>query len=310
MTTRRNVLAAGLGGAMAALLPLRPARAQTAGAQAAAPGVRTIPSSGETIAAVGLGTWITFNVGNDPVLRAECAEVMAAFFAGGGQMIDSSPMYGSSQPVVGDGLQRLGRPEALFSADKVWTSDGSAGPAQIEQSRELWRVPAFDLVQVHNLLAWQPHLRTLADMKADGRLRYLGITTSEGRRHDLFEEIMRTERLDFVQLSYNIVDRAAEERLLPLAQDRGIAVIVNRPFRQGALTRRLEREPLPGWAAEIGAETWAQAILKFILSHPAVTTAIPATTRVDHVRENLAASAGPLPDASLRARMAADVAAL
>lgn len=308
-TTRRNVLAAGLGGAMAALLPLNPTGAQTAGAQAA-PARRTIPSSGETVAAVGLGTWITFNVGDDPVLRAECTEVMAAFFASGGQMIDSSPMYGSAQAVVGDGLRRLGRPEALFSADKVWISDGSAGPAQIEQSRELWGVPTFDLVQVHNLLAWQAHLATLGEMKAEGRLRTLGITTSEGRRHDLFEEIMRRERLDFVQLSYNIVDREAEERLLPLAMDRGIAVIVNRPFRQGALTRRLEGEPLPGWAAEIGATTWAQAILKFILSHPAVTTVIPATTRVDHVRENLAASTGPLPDAALRARMAADVAAL
>lgn len=303
-TTRRNVLAASLGATMAALLPLRPARAQPA------PALRTIPSTGETIAAVGLGTWITFNVGDDPVLRAECTEVMAAFFAAGGQMIDSSPMYGSAQAVVGHGLRRLGRPEALFSADKVWISDGGAGPSQIEQSRELWGVPAFDLVQVHNLLAWQPHLATLGEMKAEGRLRYVGITTSEGRRHDLFEEIMRRERLDFVQLTYNIVDREAEERLLPLAQDRGIGVIVNRPFRQGALTRRLEGEPLPGWAAEIGAATWAQAILKFILSHPAVTTVIPATTRVDHVRENLAASAGPLPDAALRARMAADVAAL
>ncbi len=308
-TTRRNVLAAGLGATMAALLPPRPAGAQTAGAQPT-PAVRTIPSTGETITAVGLGTWITFNVGDDPVLRAECADVMAAFFAAGGQMIDSSPMYGSAQAVVGDGLQRLGRPERLFSADKVWISDGAAGPAQIEQSRTLWGVPAFDLVQVHNLLAWQAHLATLGEMKAEGRLRTLGITTSEGRRHDLFEEIMRRERLDFVQLSYNIVDREAEARLLPLAQDRGIAVIINRPFRQGALTRRLEREPLPGWAAEIGATTWAQAILKFILSHPAVTTVIPATTRVDHVRENLAASAGPLPDAALRARMAADVAAL
>lgn len=306
-TTRRTVLAAGLGAATAALLPHRPTAAQTA---TQAPLRRTIPSTGETIAAVGLGTWITFNVGDDPVLRAECADVMAAFFASGGQMIDSSPMYGSAQAVVGDGLRRLGRPAALFSADKVWISDGGAGPAQIEQSRELWGVPAFDLVQVHNLLAWREHLATLAAMKGEGRLRTLGITTSGGRRHDLFEDIMRRERLDFVQLSYNIVDREAEERLLPLAADRGIAVIVNRPFRQGALTRRLEGEPLPGWAAEIGAATWAQAILKFILSHPAVTTVIPATTRVDHVRENLAAAAGPLPDARLRARMAADVAAL
>ena len=170
-------------------------------------------------------------------------------------MIDSSPMYGSSQPVIGYGLERLGRPEALFSAEKVWTSSVADGPAQIEQSRRFWGVPSFDLVQVHNLVAWEAHLETLFTMKADGLIRYVGITTSEGRRHDLFEEIMRNHPLDFVQLTYNIVDREAEERLLPLATERGMAVIVNRPFQQGDLTRRLEGEPLPDWASEIGAGT-------------------------------------------------------
>lgn len=263
---------------------------------------RTIPSSGEAIPAMGLGTWITFNVGEDPVLRDECADVMAAFFEAGGRMIDSSPMYGSSQPVVGYGLEKLGRPQALFSAEKVWTSSG--GSEQIERSRRFWGVERFDLVQVHNLVAWQAHLETLFAMKAEGRIRYVGITTSEGRRHDLFEEIMRNHPLDFVQLSYNIVDREAEERLLPLAAERGTAVIVNRPFRQGALTQALEGETLPDWAAEIGAQTWAQVILKFILAHPAVTVAIPATTRVEHVRENMAAATGPLPGAAMRERMA------
>ncbi|WP_240547089.1 aldo/keto reductase [Mesorhizobium tianshanense] len=267
--------------------------------------MRAVPSSGERLPAVGLGTWITFNVGDDPVLRDECADVIAAFFEAGGRMIDSSPMYGSSQPVIGYGLERLGRPEALFSAEKVWTS--SDGPEQIEQSRRFWGVPRFDLVQVHNLVGWETHLETLFAMKADGRIRYVGITTSEGRQHDLFEQIMRAHPLDFVQLTYNVVDREAEERLLPLAAERGMAVIVNRPFRQSALTRRLEGETLPDWAAEIGAGTWAQFILKFILSHPAVTVAIPATTRVDHVRENLMAATGPLPDAALRERMAAYV---
>lgn len=271
------------------------------------PLARTIPSSGEVVPAIGLGTWITFNVGDDPVLRDECADVMAAFFAAGGRMIDSSPMYGSSQPVIGHGLERLGRPEALFSAEKVWTSSAAGGPEQIEQSRRFWSVERFDLVQVHNLVAWERHLETLFAMKADGRLRYVGITTSEGRRHDLFEQIMRQHPLDFVQLSYNIVDREAEERLLPLAAERGMAVIVNRPFRQGALTRTLEGEALPDWTAEIGADTWAQFILKFILAHPAVTVAIPATTSVDHVRENMAAAADPLPDAPMRERMAAYV---
>jgi diketogulonate reductase-like aldo/keto reductase len=273
--------------------------------QPSGPAMRAIPSSGETIPAVGLGTWITFNVGDDPALRNECADVMAAFFAAGGRMIDSSPMYGSSQPVIGYGLERLGRPKALFSAEKVWTSSGENGPAQIERSRRFWGVDRFDLLQIHNLLAWEAHLRMLLEMKSAGKLRYVGITTSEGRRHDLFEEVMRSQPLDFVQFTYNIVDREAEERLLPLAADRGMAVIVNRPFQQGALTQRLEGEPLPEWANEIGASTWAQFILKFILSHPAVTVAIPATTRVDHVRENLAAATGPPPDAAMRERMAA-----
>ena len=272
--------------------------------------LRRIPSSGEMIPAVGLGTWITFNVGDDPVLRDESAAVMAAFFEAGGAMIDSSPMYGSSQAVVGYGLEKLSRPEALLSADKVWTSSGADGPDQIAQSRARWGEERFDLLQVHNLLGWEEHLETLFAMKAEGSLRYVGITTSEGRRHDLFEQVMRDHPLDFVQLSYNMLDREAEERLLPLAAEKGIAVIVNRPFRQGSLTRRLEGEPLPGWAAEIGATSWAQAILKFILSHPAVTVAIPATTRVDHVRENLAAAAGVLPDAALRERMAGDLRAI
>lgn len=274
----------------------------------AAPGIltRPIPSSGERIPAMGLGTWITFNVGDDTVLREECVAVMDAFFKGGGAVIDSSPMYGSSQPVVGYGLEKLGRPKSLFSAEKVWTSAAN-GPDQIEQTRAYWGVERFDLLQVHNLQDWQPHLERLFAMKAAGELRYVGITTSEGRRHDLFEEIMRQHPLDFVQLSYNIVDREAEERLLPLAAERGIAVIVNRPFRQGALTRDLDGNALPDWAGEIGATTWAQFILKFILAHPAVTVAIPATTRVDHVTENLAAASGTLPDEAMRERMAAFV---
>jgi len=295
--TRRTVLA---GGAALAASPL----ASRVRAQAPQVLARPIPSTGESIPAIGLGTWITFNVGDDPVLRDECAAVMAAFFESGGRMIDSSPMYGSSQPVIGHGLAKLGAPP-VFSADKVWTS--SNGPAQIEQSRRYWGVPRFDLLQVHNLVAWRDHLKTLYAIKEAGELRYVGITTSEGRRHDLFEEIMRSEPLDFVQLTYNIVDREAEERLLPLARDRGMAVIVNRPFQQGDLTRELEGERLPDWAAEIGAASWAQFILKFILSHPAVTVAIPATSRVDHVRENLAAATGPLPDAAMRRRMAAYV---
>jgi diketogulonate reductase-like aldo/keto reductase len=276
-------------------------------AQAApTPGTRPIPSSGEAIPLVGLGTWITFNVGNDRQGRAQSIDVLRAFFAAGGRLVDSSPMYGSSQPVIGEGLQALGMPRQLFSAEKVWTSGD--GVAQLEQSRQHWRVPRFDLVQVHNLLAWERQLPLLHEMKQAGRLRYVGITTSEGRRHRDIEQLLKTQRLDFLQLTYNPLDREAEERLLPLARERGVAVLANRPFREGALTRQLQRRALPGWAAEIGCTTWAQAILKFIVSHPAVTCAIPATTSVAHVRENLLAAAGPMPDEALRQRIATDLA--
>ncbi|MGE0745564.1 MAG: aldo/keto reductase [Rhodospirillales bacterium] len=303
---RRAALRALAAAAGAAALPGGFAAAQTQ----AAVMTRRIPSSGETIPAVGLGTWITFNVGNDPVARDSSAEVMRAFFAAGGRVIDSSPMYGSSQATVGYGLARLGAPPRLFAADKVWTSSAGNGRAQIETSRERWGVPRLDLVQVHNLLAWEDHLPTLAEMKADGRIRYLGITTSEGRRHRAVEQLMREQTLDFVQLTYNPVDREAERRLLPLARERGIAVLVNRPFQEGALTRGLARHPLPAWAAEIGCTTWAQAILKFILAHPDVTCAIPATTQPAHARENMAAAADPLPDAALRRRIAEHIASL
>ena len=290
------------------LLHLPAAAATGAFAQAPAaprPLTRPIPSSGERIPIVGLGSWITFNVGNDPPARAQCAEVMRNFFAGGGRLIDSSPMYGSSQGVIGEALSKLDAQQLVFSADKVWTS--SDGARQIQASRQFWRVARFDLLQVHNLLAWQEQLPLLQAMKRAGRLRYVGITTSEGRRHGEMERIMREHRIDFIQLTYNLLDREAERRLLPLAQERGIAVIANRPFRQGALLRRLQRHPLPAWAAEIDCASWPQFALKFIVSHPALTCAIPATSNVAHVRENMAASWGRMPDAALRERMAAHV---
>jgi len=261
---------------------------------------RRIPSSGEELPVVGLGTWITFNVGDDVAARDECAEVMRAFFEAGGRLIDSSPMYGSSQSVVGHGLTKLGRPASLFSADKVWTS--SDGRRQIEETRRRWRVPSLDLVQVHNLLSWEEQLPVLFAMKAEKRIRYVGITTSEGRRHRDIEQLMRSHPLDFVQVTYNPLDREVEARILPLARDRGIAVIVNRPFREGLLLRALARRPLPSWASDVDCKSWAQLVLKFIVAHPAVTCAIPATGNVAHVRENMAAASGPLPDAKLRER--------
>jgi len=225
---------------------------------------------------------------------------MRAFFEAGGRLIDSSPMYGSSQEVIGYGLAKLRRPAQLFSADKVWISSGAGGPAQIEESRRRWGIPRFDLLQVHNLMAAEEHLRTLFALKAAGRLRYVGVTTSDGRRHDEIERIMRSQPVDFVQVSYNVLDREVEERILPLARERGIGVIINRPLRRGDLVRVVERTPLPSWAADIDCYSWAAVLLKFIVSHPAVTCAIPATTRADHVRENMAASYGRLPDKALR----------
>ena len=268
---------------------------------------KPIPSSGEALPVVGLGSWITFNVGKDTDARNHCTEVMRNFFALGGRMIDSSPMYGSAQEVIGYGLGRLGQPASLFSADKVWITSTARGPSQIDNSRQHWGVPQFDLMQVHNLRSWEGHLETLAAMKASGNLRYVGITTSEGRRHSLFEEVMRTQSLDFIQISYNILNRRVEEHILPLAQERGIAVIINRPFQQGVLIRRLKQHRLPEWAPEAGAENWAEFLLKFIISHPAVTCAIPATSRVDHVKENMMAATGYLPDESMRRRMVAYV---
>ena len=297
--TRRAVLV-GAGAALAA-------PALGAAAEEALP--RQIPATGEPVPAIGIGSWITFNVGDDPLLRAECRAVMAAFLEMGGGMVDSSPMYGSSQAVIGDALAALDHPAGLFSADKVWTN-ASDGPAQIAETTRRWGVQRFDLLQVHNLIDWEANLDTLEAMKAAGRLRYTGVTTSHGRRHEELEEVMRRRPPDFVQLTYNIVDREVESRLLPLALEQGIAVICNRPFQRGRLPDWLAGHPLPGWASEIGVSTWPQFLLKFIISHPAVTAAIPATRQVDHVRENKSAAFGPMPDAAMRRRMAEHVQSL
>lgn len=300
--TRRELLrAAGAGLALAAL-PTGVASAAEAPKLIEKP----IPSSGESIPVVGMGTWQTFNVGRDDELRADRASVLRTFFEMGGGMIDSSPMYGSSQDVVGWGLEQLGMPDGLFSADKIWTRDGAATRDQLQETREKWRVESFDLMQVHNLLAWEEHLETLREMKEAGTLRYVGVTTSHGRRHDKLAEILASRDLDFVQLTYNLVDRAAEDRLLPLARERDVAVIANRPFRGGSLVDRFQNRdaPLPDWADEFGISNWPQYLLKFIVSHPALTCAIPATTRVEHMRENMGAARGELPDAETRQRMA------
>jgi diketogulonate reductase-like aldo/keto reductase len=265
---------------------------------------RSVPASGEKLPAIGLGTWITFDVTSAAERRAR-GEILRAFFDAGGRLVDSSPMYGASEETIGASMPANAAP--LFAASKVWTVGALAGRRQMENSRVLWRVPRFDLLQVHNFLDWETHLATLKRMKAEGRVRYIGVTTSHGRRHDLAERIMREERIDFVQLTYNVNDRDAEP-LFAIAADRGIAVIVNRPFDGGNVFGAKTARPLPGWGAELGCASWAQALLKFVISQPAVTCAIPATAKLAHLQENMRALAGALPDAALRRRIAEDYA--
>lgn len=276
------------------------------GVQAQPRHMRRIPSSGESLPAIGLGTWLTFDVGAaDSTERRARGDILRAFLAAGGQLVDSSPMYGSSEAVVGEELART--PGArLFSATKVWTVGGVAGRRQMEHSLALWKLPRLDLVQVHNLLDWETHWPTLQSWKAAGRVRYIGMTTSHGRRHDELETLLRRERMDFVQLTYNLADRQVERALLPIAADRGTAVIVNRPFDGGDLFGARTAKPLPGWAKEIDCASWAEAFLKWVVSHPAVTCAIPATSKLAHLQQNVRASSGPLPDAALRRRIAED----
>ncbi|MEM7121687.1 MAG: aldo/keto reductase [Pseudomonadota bacterium] len=250
-----------------------------------------------------MGSWITFNVGDDENLRDERAQVLQRFFDLGGAMVDSSPMYGTAQEVIGYCLDHTVNNENLFSATKVWTLLQSDGPAQMAEARQLWGVDSFDLIQVHNLVNWEGHMETLLEDRARGELKYIGITTSHGRRHEEFEEILETQPIDFIQLTYNIMQRQAEQRLLPLAAERGVAVVANRPFQGGTLFEMFGEQPLPEWAGELGVENWAQFFLKFIVSHPAITCAIPATSRVDHMDENMGALYGVLPDAATRQRM-------
>ncbi|MBI1731573.1 MAG: aldo/keto reductase [Gammaproteobacteria bacterium] len=302
MLSRRSLLIAG------ALVGVQGLPRLASGAGNTPALTRVIPKSGESLPAIGMGSWITFHIGNDPDELAIRRDVLRTFFARGGAVLDSSPMYGRSEAVLGKCLRDLDPGIKPFRATKVWILGRRFGIEQMQHSENLWGQGGFDLMQVHNVLNWDTHLPTLREWKAAGRIRYLGVTTSHGRRHDELEQIMRTEDLDFVQFTYNIVDREAEERLLPLAAERGIVVIINRPFRQGALFDAVQGRHLPGWAAEIECANWAQIFLKFIISHPAVTCAIPATSQVAHMQENVGALYGALPDEALRRRMVADLA--
>ena len=265
---------------------------------------RPIPSSGEAIPVIGIGTWQTFDVGRDAAARSRLAEVLRKLFAGGGKVIDSSPMYGRAEGVVGDLLGELHARNSAFIATKVWTTGRDAGIDQMRRCAELLRTSVIDLMQIHNLLDWRTHLATLRRMKEAGEIRYLGITHYTSSALPDLAAIIEREQIDFVQFAYSIDVRDAERRILPLAADRGIAVIVNRPFGGGGLFNRVRKTAMPQWAGDIGCATWAQFFLKFIISHPAVTCVIPATADPAHIADNLAAGYGHLPDAAERKRMA------
>ncbi len=270
---------------------------------------RTIPSSGKPLPVVGLGTWQTFDVGTSAAERAPLSGVLKELFAAGASVIDSSPMYGRSEGVVGELIESAQSRSKAFLATKVWTRGKSNGIEQMERSFQLMRTKHMDLMQVHNLTDWQVHLDTLRGWQKDGRVSYLGVTHYTSSAFDDLEAVMRAEKLDFVQLNYAIDDRAAEKRLLPLAQDKGIAVLVNRPFGGGGALGRLKGKELPSFANEIGCTSWAQLLLKFIISHSGVTCAIPGTSKPAHMKDNVQAGMGALPDAAMREKLAEAAAA-
>lgn len=266
---------------------------------------RLIPKTGEALPIVGLGTSKVFDVGVSPKERAALADVLAAMAAAGGKVIDSSPMYGRAEGVVGDLVAADGRRDRFFLASKVWTNGQKAGADQIEASFRRLRTKRIDLMQVHNLVDLDTQLATLRRLKGEGRLRYVGVSHWNESAYGELEKTLRKEELDFVQLNYSIVERKAEEVLLPLAHDRGVAILVNRPFAQGQLFQQVKGRALPDWAATFDAKSWGQFFLKFAVSHPAVTCAIPATDKAEHMRDNAAAGTGRLPDAEARKLMAA-----
>jgi diketogulonate reductase-like aldo/keto reductase len=269
---------------------------------------RAIPVSGETLPVIGLGTWQTFDVGVASAERAPLAAVLREFIALGGKLLDSSPMYGRAEEVAGDLMAESDLREKLFVATKVWISGKSAGVEQMNASLRKLRADPIDLLQVHNLVDVATHLDTLRGWKRDGRVRYLGVTHYTASGADAIARLIATESVDFVQINYSVSEREAEQRLLPLARERRIAVIANRPFATGALLRQLRIRRLPPWAAELGCQTWAQVLLKFVVSHPAITCAIPATSNVEHLRENMQAGTGPMPDEKVRTQIAAELA--
>jgi diketogulonate reductase-like aldo/keto reductase len=270
---------------------------------------RAIPSTGEKLPVIGLGTWQAFDVGDSAAERQPLEEVLSRFVKLGGKVIDSSPMYGRSESVIGDIATKLGLQSSLFLATKVWTTGKQAGTDSMERSLARLQTKRIDLMQVHNLLDLDTHLAMLRAWKAQGRIRYLGITHYNSSAYAEVEKILRREKLDFLQINYSIMEREAEERIFPLAQERGVAVIINRPFGGGDLFARVRAKPLPDWAAEFDCRSWAQFLLKWIVANPIVTCAIPATNNPRHLEENMQARIGRLPDTKMRQRMTQLVAA-
>ena len=258
----------------------------------------------EQLPVIGLGTWQTFDVGASESKRAPLETVLREFVALGGRLIDSSPMYGSSEEVVGALAAKTGLDAQLFIATKVWTSGRARGIEQMEASMRKLRRTQLDLIQVHNLVDVETHLATLREWKKAGRVRYVGITHYTASAYGEVESVMRREPVDFLQINYSALERQAEARILPLAREKGISVIANRPFAEGSLLRRLSSRALPSWASEIDCTGWAQLLLKFVVSHPAITCAIPATAQGEHLRDNMAAASGRMPDETLRAKIA------
>ena len=264
---------------------------------------RPIPSTGEQLPVMGMGSMKTFDVDDVKAEKARLTDVLQAFFDNGGALIDSSPMYGNAEAVLGDVLQGVTGTDALFAATKVWSEGKQQGIDDMHRSMGRMRVTRFDLMQIHNLKDWRTQIETLKEWKAEGKIRYIGVTTSHGRRHDELIAAMQAEAFDFVQFTYNIADREAENRLLPLAQERGAATLINLPFDRAELFQKVRGKPLPEWAAEIDCTSWAQFFLKFCLAHPAVTCLIPATSKPHHMVDNMGAGVGRVPDEDMKRRM-------
>jgi diketogulonate reductase-like aldo/keto reductase len=271
---------------------------------------RPIPATGEALPVIGVGTWQTFDVGASAHDRKPLEEVLAGLVAAGGKVVDSSPMYGRSEGVVGEISRKLRLRPSLFLATKVWTTGRDNGIAQMEQSLRELRTDRIDLMQVHNLVDVRTHLATLSDWKSRGRIRYAGITHYTAGAYSEIERLLRQERLDFLQVNYSVLEPEAGERLLPLAAERGVAVVANRPFGGGEALRRSAGRAVPDWAGELDSRSWAQLFLKWILGNSAVTCAIPGTGKLRHLEDNVRAAAGPLPDARQRRRIAEAVAGL